>query len=77
MQTEIQDACISLGHLAERLSLSQRTIHRLIKRGELPTLKIGRRRLVRLADLRKWLNGHEVPTPGGNASNVGRQFASR
>lgn len=77
MQLEIESALISISHLAERLSLSRRTIHRLIAKGELPTLKVGRRRLVRLSDLRHWLAGHETLTPGGNASNINRQFAPR
>ena len=77
MQHEIESALISIGHLAERLSLSRRTVHRLIATGELPTLKIGRRRLVRLADLSKWLAGHEVETPGANVSNISRQLAPR
>lgn len=77
MQQEIQDACISVGHLAERLSLSRRTIHRLIAKGELPTLKVGHRRLIRLTDLRHWLASHETPMSSANTSNVARQFAAR
>lgn len=57
MQTDIESACLGLNHIAERLGLSRRTIDRIIARGELPTLKIGRRRLVRLSDLRHWLAG--------------------
>ena len=77
MQSEIESACIGISHLAERLGLSRRTIHRIISRGELPTLKIGHRRLIRVADLRHWLTAHEAETPGANASNIARQFAVR
>lgn len=77
MQSEIESALIGIGQLAQRLSLSRRTIHRIIASGELPTLKVGRRRLVRLSDLRHWLAGHEAPPPSGTASNIGRQFAVR
>lgn len=77
MQTDIESACLGLNHIAERLGLSRRTIDRIIARGELPTLKIGRRRLVRLADLRRWLAGYETPMAGDDATNIGRQFAIR
>ena len=77
MQAEIQDVFIGINHLAERLSLSRRTVARILARGELPSLRIGRRRLVRLADLRSWLNGCEVETLGANVSNIARPFAAR
>lgn len=77
MQTEIQDALIGVAQLSERLALSRRTVARILARGELPSLRIGRRRLIRLADLRHWLNGHEVQTPGENGTNIGRQIAGR
>jgi len=41
--------------LAETLDLSLRTIDRLLAAGELPSVQIGRRRLVRQSDLRVWL----------------------
>jgi excisionase family DNA binding protein len=68
MITDIEGSLIGLKHLADRLSLSRRTIYRIIERGELPTLKIGRRRLVRLAELHRWLDGQEIlslPDPNG------------
>jgi excisionase family DNA binding protein len=77
MQTDIEAALIGINHLAERLGLSRRTIHRILARGELPSLQIGRRRLVRLSDLRRWLAGYEEPTPGANVTNPHRQFAER
>jgi excisionase family DNA binding protein len=74
MQTEIQDALIGIRQLSERLGLSRRTIARILARGELPSLRIGRRRLIRLADLRHWLAGLEVETPDANVSNIRRQL---
>ena len=68
MQTDIESALIGISHLAERLGLSRRTIHRILARGELPSLQIGRRRLVRLSDVRHWLAGHEVATPTEKAA---------
>lgn len=77
MQVEIQDALIGVGQLTERLALSCRTVARILARGELPSLRIGRRRLIRLADLRHWLAGHELETPSENTPSIGRQFAAR
>jgi len=62
MQSEIEAACIGINHLAERLGLSRRTIHRILARGELPSLQIGGRRLIRLTDVRRWLVGCEMST---------------
>jgi len=44
MQSDIESALIGVNLLAERLQLSRRTIHRILARGELPSLQIGRRR---------------------------------
>jgi excisionase family DNA binding protein len=77
MQTNIEAALIGINHLAERLGLSRRTIHRILARGELPSLQIGRRRLVRLSDLRHWLAGHEIPKPGETLPNISRRFSVR
>jgi excisionase family DNA binding protein len=77
MQSDIESALIGISHLAERLGLSRRTIHRILSRGELPSLQIGRRRLVRLSDVRSWLAGCETPTPGAGMTNGGRQFIDR
>lgn len=47
----------SVPDIARQLCLSERTIHRLIKSGELPSIKIGRRRLVPVKKLKSWLSG--------------------
>ena len=72
MQSDIESALIGISHLAERLGLIRRTIHRILARSELPSLQIGRRRLVRLSELRHWLAAHEVPT--SSVTNLHRQF---
>ena len=77
MQAELESALIGISHLAERLGLSQRTVHRILARGELPSLQIGRRRLIRLSDVRHWLAGHELQTPGANVTNLSRQLIGR
>jgi excisionase family DNA binding protein len=60
MLADTEGSLIGLKPLADKLSVSRRTVHRIIERGELRTLKIGRRRLVRLAELRRWLDGRET-----------------
>jgi excisionase family DNA binding protein len=70
VQSDIGSALIGISHLAERLELSRRTIHRILARGELPSLQIGRRRLVRLSDVRHWLARHEVTTPRANGADL-------
>ena len=52
---------IAISEAARRLAISSRTIHRLIKRGELPSILIGRRRLIRRQTLADWLAGLEQP----------------
>jgi len=50
---------ISLDKAAESLSISRRTVARLVKAGELASVTIGRRRLIRTAALQTWLIGRE------------------
>jgi excisionase family DNA binding protein len=71
MQSDIEGALIGVDLLSERLQLSRRTIHRILARGELPSLQIGRRRLVRLAALRRWLEGCEKPPLLENRGKIG------
>jgi excisionase family DNA binding protein len=50
----------SLQEVAEKLGVSPRTLARLIASGELPSLTIGRRRLIRSAALEAWLEAREM-----------------
>lgn len=77
MQVDIEAACIGINHLAENLGLSRRTIHRILARGELPSIQIGRRRMIRVAEVRRWLAGCETPPPGAATTGIGRQFVPR
>jgi excisionase family DNA binding protein len=42
---------LSLDQAAERLSITPRYLQMIVAHGDLPTVRIGRRRLVRVADL--------------------------
>jgi excisionase family DNA binding protein len=77
MQTDIESVCIGIQHLADHLGLSRRTDHRILVRGDLPSLQIGRRRLIRLSGVRRWLAGHDKSTLGANVTNLRRQFIDR
>jgi len=45
---------------ASRIGVSSRTMHRLVSTGELRSIKLGRRRLVRVDTLRDYLDGLET-----------------
>ena len=51
---------LSISEAAEALAVSQRHIARLIASQQLPSIKIGRRRLMRRDALRAWLEGKEA-----------------
>lgn len=48
---------LSAPEVAERLSLSERGVRVLIARGEIPSVRVGSRRLVRSADLDRYVAG--------------------
>ncbi len=52
----------SLVELAHLTSLSRRTLERAIVRGELRSRKIGARRIILIADARRWLS-RDQPSP--------------
>jgi len=54
------DDCIALGDIAKRLSISIRGVHRLLATGELASIRIGRRRVVRASVLNAFLDQHTV-----------------
>ena len=61
--TEVPRLAYSPGELAEALGCTREHVHNLIRRGELPSLKLGRRRLIRaevLHDLLARLEAQEV-----------------
>ena len=45
------------------LRLGRTRVNEMLRSGEIPSLKLGRRRLVRRKDLEAWLDGH-VYRPG-------------
>jgi excisionase family DNA binding protein len=51
----VEPLAYSIPQAAAALSVSARQIYILAERNGLPTVKVGGRRLVRVADLRAWL----------------------
>jgi len=47
----------SIADIARRLCVSERHVHRLISRRELPSVLVGRRRLVLRKAFLEWLDG--------------------
>jgi len=50
---------------AEQCSLSERSIHAAIKRGDLKVMRVGRRVLITPTDLNDFLNGRTGNSKGG------------
>lgn len=59
-----QDQLLTLSQVADRLQVSMSTLHRRIKAGELPTVRIGRSLRVRPEDLEAYIEKH-TETKGG------------
>lgn len=55
LQTIMEPEAISVAEAARRAGLGRSTFYEAIARGDVPTIKFGKRRLVRLESLRAWL----------------------
>lgn len=56
--------CLTIPDVAEALGISARGVYTLAGRDGLPTVKLGGRRLVRVADLERWLAALPVADAG-------------
>jgi excisionase family DNA binding protein len=54
--------CLTVAQTAERLGICSRTVWNLIKRGELPAVRIGRRLAIPVSRLQEFITAH-IPTP--------------
>ncbi|HOI56333.1 MAG TPA: helix-turn-helix domain-containing protein [Phycisphaerae bacterium] len=52
--------CLSVDDVGEVLGISRRGVYVLAERSGLPTIKLGGRRLIRRADLERWLASQPV-----------------
>jgi excisionase family DNA binding protein len=55
MLRDIESGFIGLKALAEYLAISLRGVHRMVAAGQIPTVKIGRRRVVSRDAIKDWL----------------------
>jgi len=51
--------CLSISEVAFALSISTKSVERLIRKGELTAKKVGRRRIVPRCDIEAWLKRKE------------------
>jgi len=58
----------SMAEAAEAVGVSRRGLYNLAARDGLPTVKLGGRRLVRVADLREWIAARPVDPAGQETS---------
>ena len=76
-QTQGECRTMTVEEAAVQLGVSRSTAYEAVKKGELPTLKVGRRLLVPIAQLRRML-GEDHPQeqrPGGNRDAAERTTA--
>ena len=55
----VHSPLLSVAETATRLRVSEKTIRRLIARGELPALRVGSQIRIDVADLERWLHGEK------------------
>lgn len=59
MPTADDVTLITVGRICAMTTMSERMIRGYIARGELPSVRLGRRVTVRLCDLREWIAGRQ------------------
>src|SRR5262249_12405391 len=62
-ETQIMPSAIPITEACERINLSRSKFYELLNKREIQSIKIGRRRLVRVADLDRWLESLPSQTP--------------
>jgi len=60
MSAQHDETLLGLNTAAEKLAVSRRTVVRAIEAGDLPSIRIGRRRLIRREALLTWLASKET-----------------
>jgi excisionase family DNA binding protein len=57
------ELAVSLDEAARRAGLGRTSIYEAVNRGELPLRKVGRRSLIRVDDLKAWIDSLPLATP--------------
>jgi excisionase family DNA binding protein len=65
---------VGVGEAARRLGLSPRTVTTLVRNGDLTSRKIGRRRVIPVKALVRFLGrDHQLPTFAARQTNIGKR----
>jgi excisionase family DNA binding protein len=62
---------LTLLEAAQRLQVSTRTLHRMIRNSELPAFKVGGQWRLREAQLYQWIEHQENPSSAGETGEKG------
>ena len=74
INTLLKPLAVSPAEAARLIGVGRTRLYEAITSGELPSLKLGTRRLIKLADLEAWLDGHAAQGAGrGHADDGDRQ----
>ncbi len=65
------DRLLTAGEVADQLRVSTMTIYRLIRRGELPAVRVGRNYRVRASDLDRYLADQVVDAASVDLDDLG------
>jgi excisionase family DNA binding protein len=65
MSVLMESSYFTLQQVAERLQVSEMTVRRWVRRGELPAIKLGQQWRIRDDDLRDFLEARRVAGSGG------------
>ena len=69
----MSDHLLTAAEVAEQLRVSTMTVYRLIRRGELPAVRVGRNYRVRARDLAAFLDGQVVDPATMDPSDLGAE----
>jgi len=61
----VEPICYSIPEAADALSLGETTVRELVLRGEIPSVTVGRRRLIPVERLREWVRLQSEQSNGG------------
>ena len=68
---------ISVAEAAERIGVSRAALYPLVMSGDIPSIKIGKRRLVPISALRGWVEQHTSPVIETGAVSNDPQLSQR
>ena len=58
----MDEKLLTLNDLADYLSVSRRTVYRILKKGDLPGYRVGNHLRFRHSDIEKWLRSNQEGT---------------